>query len=132
MNVVICAAREREDSDEDKRTVLDLLKSLVEQYGGNLYVLSVGCDRGIGKVVRDYCMAHNVYFMEFRIKFEGENFKRAVFVQVFKARNLSLADAGDEFYIFKGPNENGIIEALIPVAIERVKAARVHVWENPV
>ena len=135
MNVVIVGARERMNTaDEsplakDKETIEALIKKLSAQYGRNLHVLSVGCDKGIGKIVRDFCMANSIIFVENRMKLEGKDIPRSFFVHAFQARNPALVALGDEFYIFKGPNENGIVEGIINLAIEKVKEERVHVFE---
>jgi hypothetical protein len=129
VNVVIVGARERRESQQDKDTAEQIIKDLSQKYGTNLKLLSVGCDKGIGKVVRDFCIANSLKFAEVRIKFEGEDLPRSFFAHMFLARNESLLAVGDEYYVFKGPNENGIIEAIIPRAIERVGQSRVVVYE---
>jgi hypothetical protein len=134
MNVVIVGARERINRvDEsplpkDKEIIEALIKKLSAQYGRSLNMVSVGCDKGIGRIVRDFCMANSIVFVEVRMKLEGKDIPRSFFVHVFQARNPALVALGDEFYIFKGPNENGIVESIISLAIEKVKEERVHVF----
>lgn len=130
MNVVIVGARERRESEEDKSKAQELLKELVRQHGTRLQVLSVGCDKGIGKFVRDYCTTNKIIFVEIRIKFEGEEIPRSFFAHMFLARNSSLLSVGDEYYIFTGPNQNGIIEALIEPAKTKVTEKRVTVFNS--
>lgn len=135
MNVVIVGARERAKDetgtplDKDRVTIESLMKKLMGLYGGNLKVISIGCDKGVGKVVREFCLANGVIFVENRMRLEGKDIPRSFFVHVFQARNPALVALGDEFYIFKGPNENGIVENIIGMAIEKVKEERVHVIE---
>lgn len=128
MNVVIVGARERKESEEDKTKATELIEQLLKAHATRLHVLSVGCDKGIGKVVREYCTQNKVIFVEVRIKFEGEDIPRHFFAHMFLSRNLPLLEVGDEFYIFKGPNPNGIIEALIEPAKLRVGESRVCVF----
>lgn len=129
-------ARERTNSadesplEKDKEQVELLLKELSKKYGRSLNVISVGCDKGIGKIVRDFCIANSIIFVENRMKLEGKDIPRSFFVHVFQARNPALVALGDEFYIFKGPNENGIVEGIIGLAIDKVKEERVHVIES--
>lgn len=136
MNVVIVGARERVNQEDesplqkDRETVEGLIRKLASQYGRNLNIISVGCDKGIGKIVRDFCIANSIIFVENRMKLEGKDIPRSFFVHVFQARNPALVALGDEFYVFKGPNENGIVEGIIELAIEKVKAERVHVMES--
>lgn len=128
MNVVIVGARERKESEEDKKQTQELLKELVKQYGTRLHVLSVGCDKGVGKFVRDYCTQNKIIFVETRIKFEGEEIPRSFFAHMFLARNSCLLSVGDEYYVYTGPNQNGIIEALIEPAKGKVGESRVKVF----
>ena len=130
MNIVIVGARDRRELDSDKNQVEGILKQLLQQHGTRLHVASAGCDKGIGKLVRDFCMANKVIFMEARMKLEGENIPRAFFAHVFLARNKALLEVGDEYFVFKGPNENGIIEAIIKPAQEKVGDTRVKVFEE--
>jgi hypothetical protein len=136
MNVVIVGARERMNPrdgtpwEKDKETIEALIKKLAGQFGRSLNLISVGCDKGIGKIVRDFCIANSIIFVENRMKLEGKDIPRSFFVHIFQARNSALVALGDEFYIFKGPNENGIVEHIIPMAIDKVKEERVHIIES--
>jgi hypothetical protein len=129
VNVVIVGARERTETPEDKKKTEEILTALVAQHGTRLNVISVGCDKGIGKLVRDFCMGNKVRFAEVRVKFEGEEIPRGFFAHMFLARNESLLAVGDEFYIFKGPNSYGIVEEIIPRAQERVGQSRVKIYD---
>ena len=129
MNIVIVGARERKDSDKDKETVEALVKEAAKLYGRRLNVISVGCDKGVGKFAREFCIENGIIFVENRMKLEGTDIHRSFFVQAFQARNAALLELGDEFYVFKGPNENGIIEGIIDPAKKRVPADRVKVYE---
>lgn len=129
VNVVIVGARERKETQEDRQQVEELIKNLITQHNTRLHILSVGCDKGVGKVVRDFCIENKVIFVEVRMKFEGEDIPRAFFAHMFLARNNSLLAVGDEYYVFKGPNENGIIESIIPQAVEKVGQERVRIFD---
>jgi hypothetical protein len=129
MNIVIVGARERRETEADKKQVEGIIGDLRKQHGTRLHVVSAGCDKGVGKIVREYCMSQKVIFGEVRMKLEGENIPRAFFAHMFLARNVSLLEVGDEHYVFKGPNENGIIEAIIEPAQKRVGDSRVKVYE---
>jgi hypothetical protein len=129
INIVVVGARERKENEKDKQTVEELLKTLHRQYGTQLYVVSVGCDKGIGKYVREFCMGNKIIFSENRMKLEGESIPRRFFVQVFLSRNAALVELGDEFYVFRGPYDSGIVEKLIQPAKEKVGEHRVKVFE---
>lgn len=130
MNIVIVGARDRRETEEDKKVVENAIQLLVKQHGLRLHIASAGCDKGIGKLVRDYCLSNKIIFAEARVKLEGDDIPRTFFAHVFLARNLTLREIGDEFYIFKGPNENGIIESLINPAMEKVGQGRVFIYPN--
>ncbi len=129
MNIVLVGARERKESDEDKKHVVQIISDLVKQHGKRLHILSAGCDKGIGRMVREFCMAEKITFVEVRVKLEGDDIPRSFFAHMFLARNCSLLEVGDEYFVFKGPNENGIIEAIIEPAQKRVGETRVNVFE---
>lgn len=129
MNVVIVGARERAETEEDRKIAEELIVSLVRQHSSRLKVLSVGCDKGIGKIVRDYCMENGITFVEVRMKFEGDDIPKHFFAHMFLARNAALLDVGDEYYVFKGPNENGIVENIIPLALAKVGESRVTLYD---
>ena len=131
MNCVIVGARDRV-LDKDREEVENLIRKLSHQFRGRLQVVSVGCDRGIGKYVRDFCLKNEIIFVECRMKLEGkesEDIPRSFFVHTFLARNKVLLELGDEFYVFKGNADGGIVEAVIPQAIEKVGEQRVRVYE---
>lgn len=127
---MIVGSRERRELPGDKEVVIELLQDMVKKHSTRLHILSVGCDKGIGKVVRDYCLQNKVVFVEVRVKLEGEEIPRVFFAHMFLARNSALLEVGDEYHIFKGPNPNGIIEALISPAKNRVGDARVKVYDE--
>lgn len=129
MNIIIIGARERAETEKDKNEVLNLIRDMMKRYGRRLNIISVGCDKGVGKFARDFCMENDVIFVENRMKLEGKDIPRTFFVHVFQSRNEALLALGDEFYVFKGPNENGIIEGIIPPAQKKVGESRVTVYE---
>lgn len=135
--MVIAEARERTEEFPGKLTQKDnvlaeqLMTALQRQYAAMLAVVSIGCDRGIGKFVREYCIKHEIAFLEYRVKFEGENLPRWFFINGFRSRNPALVDIGDEFHVFVGPNRDGIVESIIPSAIDKVKKERVFVYPCP-
>jgi hypothetical protein len=129
VNIVIVGARERPENDKDKQDVEALIRNLTKTFGRRLNIISVGCDKGVGRFAREFCMANDVIFVENRMKLEGKEIPRTFFVHVFQARNAAMLELGDEFYVFKGPNENGIIEGIIGPAQKKVGESRVFVHE---
>lgn len=128
MNCVIAGARERL-IEQDRDEVENLIRKLNQLYRGRLQVISVGCDKGIGKYAREFCLKNEIIFVECRMKLEGKDIPRSFFVHTFLARNAVMLELGDEFYIFKGAYDSGIVEAVIPKAIEKVGEQRVRVYE---
>lgn len=128
MNIVIVGARERNDSDTDKEVVESLIRKSAGTYGRRLNVISVGCDKGVGKIAREFCIQNEIIFVECRMKLEGKDIPRSFFVHVFQARNPALVMLGDYFHVFKGPNENGIVESVVNLAVEKVGSERVFIY----
>ena len=128
MNVAIVGEREREWSEEDRVRVEEIIVELFNEHSLRLVVVSVGCDQGVGKHTMDFCQQKSVKFAECRIKFQGTDFPRQFFGQIFKARNLSLLNVCDLFYVFLGPNPRGLVQEIVEPAKERVGPNRVHVY----
>ena len=128
MNVAILGARERPWTEEDRVQVESIITDLYNDHGARLVVVSVGCDEGVGKHAMEFCNQAHVKFAEARIKFQGVEFPRQFFAQIFKARNLSLLNVCDMFHIFCGPNPRGLIQEVIEPAKERVGPERVRVY----
>jgi hypothetical protein len=129
VNIVIVGARERRETEADKVKVEMIITDLKKEHGTRLHILSTGCDKGIGKLSRNFCLMNKIKFVEVRVKVEGEDISRVFFAHMFLARNTALLEVGDEYFIFKGPNENGIIESIIAPAQRRVGAERVKTFE---
>jgi hypothetical protein len=127
MNVAIVGERERMD-DSDRLVVTDIIHELFKEHDQRLVVISVGCDRGVGYHVMQLCKKEEIKFAEMRVKFEGKMFPRQTFGQLFKARNLSLLNVCDFFYVFLGPNPRGLIQELVEPAKEKVGPERVRVY----
>jgi hypothetical protein len=128
MNAIIVSERERLWTEDDKGVVEGIITQLQEEHGQRLIVISIGCDVGVGKHCLEFCETNGIKFAETRIRFHGTNFPRQFFGQIYKARNLSLLNVGDMFYIFQGENPRGLVAEIIELAKERVGPSRVKVY----
>jgi len=128
MNVAIVGERERDWTEADSIEIEKVITELNHDHGLRLIIISVGCDQGVGKHTMEVCKKIGVKFVEFRIKFDGKTFPRQFFGQIFKARNMSLLDVCDFFYVFLGPNPRGLVQEIVEPARERVGPDRVKVY----
>lgn len=113
MYVVLMGARERDEAGDEK-LVNGLLNHLKKLYGSALVVVSAATDRGVGKYVKDRCLQDKEVFkfIDVSTKIFGE-LPKARLAQVFKARNATLLELGNHFYIFDTKAGKGITEDLV-------------------
>lgn len=110
MNVVVVGAWTRSEA-VDYDLVHKLLDSLKERYP-SLLIITTGCDRGIGKIVKNKCMPAakggptNFDFMEIACRIYGELGKMRK-AQLWTARNAMLLEAGEEFHLLMGRGGSG-------------------------
>ena len=109
------------DRPEHRQRVFDLIDSLQRKYA-DLVVVSAGCDRGIGRFVRERCIKgkRDVGFVEYAV-YPWASMSSVRLAQVYIAKNATLLEVGEEFHVFTvAGREHGHIQDLI----ERVKSAK--------
>lgn len=124
-------ANVRTASRRDRDVVHGILAKLKTRHGDELVVCSVGCDAGIGSIVR-YACCHllRIRFVEARAAFPMQQNAVGVPVPVFefgkdekehmlRARNAMLAEIGREYFIFVADSRESAMEDLV----QRVKTA---------
>src|SRR2546430_1353814 len=57
---------------KDRELLVRIVDGLIERYGRNMTVISVGCDDGIGFLIKEICMNKEIRFVEVSIHFHGE------------------------------------------------------------
>jgi len=108
MNVVIIGARKRSERD-DEPLINKLVDDLISRYP-QLKIFSSGCDRGIGKIIKNKCLplgeknARATFrFVELAVRIyllPGEELTKSEFAGIFMPRNAYLNEVGDEFHLF--------------------------------
>lgn len=106
MNVVIVGAWNRSES-ADYDLVSNLLEQLRKQHP-TLLVVTAGCGRGIGKIVRNKCMPRehgkrhpeDFDFVEVAVRVYSSDLGRMRLAQIWAAQNAMLVEAGEEFHLF--------------------------------
>ena len=109
------------DRPEHRQQVFELVDSLSHKYA-DLVIVSAGCDRGIGRFVRERCIKgkRDVGFVEYAV-YPWASMSSVRLAQVYIAKNATLVEVGEEFHVFVAAGrEHGHIQDLV----ERVKSAK--------
>lgn len=119
MNVVIAGAWNR-DEREDQVVVNKLLDVLKEKYAGGLVVFTTGSDRGVGKIIKNRLMPKNqneqsgeIDFVDLMMKIYLKDPSKADLIKIWRARNASLVEIGEEFHIFMDRDKRGNMADLL-------------------
>jgi len=108
MIVVVVGDLDR-DSENDQSQVLELLSELKIRYS-DLLIVSAACDMGIGKIVRNKCIANKnnpeFAFVEISIK-PWSTMSPAKLSQIYMCKNPALVEIGEVFHIFSSGKTRG-------------------------
>lgn len=110
MKVVIVGAWNRSELEDDG-LVNELLDELGRVYP-DLFIVTTGCDRGIGKLVKNRCMPKQrgvkgeFDFVEIAVRIYADSPSKASLAHIWQARNAYLDEAGEEFHLFMDKQEN--------------------------
>jgi hypothetical protein len=112
MFVVVVGSREWRGIEATQR-VNELLDGLRERYAG-MVVLTSSTDKGVGTMVRDRCLhdRHSFQMTDINLRIFAQ-LPRGKLIQLFRARNKALQEAGEEFHFFVDSNRKGAFEDLI-------------------
>ena len=129
MKVVIVGARLRSEPG-DQELVSNLIDELRNMYGRQLFLITSGSDRGVGKVVRNKCLPDGnakpvINFCDITYRVYADDLPKAVFAQLFITSHYALVEAGEEFHLFMDKDTRGhmthllqlINEAGLPVSV---------------
>lgn len=118
MHVVIFGARNRQ-VDGDYELVNKLIDQLKSKYA-KLDIISGGCDRGIGKYVKNRCRPKElgqhqgeVQFFDVDVHIYADDLSKAHLGELWRARNAMFYEYGEEFHIFTDDQKSGIPQDLI-------------------
>ena len=104
MKVVIVGAWNRPEKD-DAPLVNELMTALAKLYP-DLKIITGGCDRGVGKIVKNRCCPadrktqQEFDWLECNIRIFYDHPNKSVLAQIWAARNAFFAEMGEEFHIF--------------------------------
>lgn len=113
MNVVVVGAWNRKEQ-EDHKLVNALLDDLKRRYP-KLRIISTGCDRGVGKIVKNRCMPQQqdepgeIDFIEIITRIYVADINKADLAEIFHARNRVAEVLGEEFHIFVDHECKGVM-----------------------
>lgn len=117
MIVVIVGARDRKEKD-DFEIVNGLLDSLKAQYP-QLLVVTTGCDRGVGKIIRNRLLpaspdaAPEIEFIEYSVRIYPMNdLAKSKMANIHISKNATFLELGEEFHIFEDSRGRGPMEDL--------------------
>lgn len=119
MFIVVFGSRDR-DKPEDREYVNALLDALRLRYP-SLVVVSASCDKGVGKFVKDKCLAEKEKFKFIEVMTKVYcDLARPKLAAIFNARNETLVEMGDKFHLFISAAKagNGTINDLLHKALK--------------
>ncbi len=114
--IAIIGDRKRNgDHEEDAAHVRNLVENESVKPGDKPVFVSIGCDMGIGKVVKDTCALLGMPFVEMSCMFHqfGEASSLGAHVQAYLSRNAAIYALCQVFYLFVRNTRHGIIEDLV-------------------
>jgi hypothetical protein len=136
MKVVIVGARLRSEPG-DSDLVNKLIDGLVTIYGRQLFLITAGTDRGIGKIVRNRCLPFGnakpvINFLDVAYRVYADDLPKWVFADLYLSRNHSLLAAGEEFHLFMDKDTRGhmthllglVEDAGLPVSVYQLDGNR--------
>lgn len=115
--VVIVGARHRKDNT-DADTLGKLFTQLTNKFGRNYIVATMGCDVGIGELIRSTCINRQIPWLEYACHF-SPILNQLYHEVAIMTRHAALIEFGETFYAFAGSSLMTSVEDLV----ERVKAA---------
>lgn len=117
MIVVIVGSRDRKEKD-DFTMVHGLLDSLKAKYP-KLLVVTTGCDRGVGKIIRNRLLPEDpnsppeIEFIEYSVRIYPMNdLAKSRMANIHISKNATFLELGEEFHIFEDARSRGPMEDL--------------------
>lgn len=115
MRVSIVGSRRR-DTEEDRKTVYDILDELVREFP-KILIVSGGCREGADRFAKEYAKERKIPYVEFQAY--GSNIPEEdyyVYAQIKYMRNELVAKYGDRMYALVTPDRSGGTENAIEYA----------------
>lgn len=118
MMVVIMGAWNREERS-DNELVNKIVDDLGRRYQQSLVIITAGCDRGVGKIIKNRLMPKSKSeqqgeygFIEVGTRIFIEDVPKTMLAAIFTARNATVFELGDEFHLLMGKDQKGHIQDL--------------------
>lgn len=89
-----------------------ILAPRIAYYGDQLNVVSIGCDVGFGKAVKEHCEETGIKFFEVVVYFNGPRSKEE-YARAYNSRHAALIDCADEFHVTVSSTRSTNVEDLI-------------------
>lgn len=130
--MAIIGDRKRAENESDAEVVRQLIEVEIPKPGPMPVFVSVGCDMGIGKLVKTICAEHHLPFCEMSCIFHDFEtaLRRGGHVDAYLARNLSIYNLCQMFHLFVRDHRQGIIENLVRLLADNPKEYAVVLYDE--
>ena len=130
--IAIIGDRKRSEDGTDAQVIRKLIEDEIPKPGPMPVFVSVGCDMGIGKLVKTICEEHALPFCELSCIFHDFNtaLRRGAHVDAYLARNLSIYHLCQMFHLFVRDSRQGIIENLVGLLDANPKEYAVVIYDE--
>ncbi len=130
--MAIIGDRKRQETETDAEVIRELIETEIPKAGPLPVFLSVGCDMGIGKIVKDTCREFSLPFCEASMIFHDFEaaLPRGGHVEAYLSRNLSIYNLCQMFHLFVRDSRQGIIENLVGLLADNPKEYAVIVYDE--
>lgn len=130
--MAIIGDRKRTENQTDADVVRKLIEDEIPKPGPMPVFVSVGCDMGIGKLVKSICAEHGLPFCELSCIFQcfETALRRGGHVEAYLARNMSIYHLCQMFHLFVRSGRQGIIENLVSLLNDNPKDYAVIVYDE--
>lgn len=102
----------------DKEFIRGVLTKMKGRFGMKLCVVSFGCDDGLGLIVKLLCDELKIKFAETTWYFHRKDQTKIDYTKFYIARNASVLEIGDMFYMFMNKRRNSTVEDLFKRILE--------------
>jgi len=128
----IIGDRKRTEDSNDEEIIRKLIEDEIPKPGPIPVFVSVGCDMGIGKIVKTICAEHALPFCESSCIFHDFNsaLRRGAHVDAYLARNMSIYHLCQIFHLFVRDSRQGIIENLVGLLEQNPKEYAVVIYNE--
>ncbi len=130
--IAIIGDRKRTEDATDAEVIRKLIEDEIPKPGPIPVFVSVGCDMGIGKLVKTICAEHALPFCESSCIFHDFDtaLRRGAHVDAYLARNMSIYHLCQMFHLFVRDSRQGIIENLVGLLDANPKEYAVVIYDE--